>query len=91
MRSLRSFNYLKKTFHLKYAFIQFIFHDGQKKEVKSTWGTSTVRNMLVEDPTGSVQVTLWNNAASASGDVGQTVMITHLRPQSNKFMDGKLT
>ena len=43
-----------------------------------------MRNIVVTDTTGSVEICLWNDKASFDLTVGCSALLTHLRPKKDK-------
>ena len=58
-----------------------------KDEIPKVVGTAhqIVRNIEVEDKTGSIQVALWNDITKSPVKSGDHVKITHVSPKNNKF------
>ena len=52
----------------------------------SQTANSTVRNIQVRDDTSTIQVALWNAAASSPVKSGDRIKITHTSPKHNKFL-----
>ena len=51
--------------------------------------SQTVRNIELEDTSGSIQVALWNSASKISIKAGDRIKITHVSPTDDSIQHNK--